>query len=256
MTRGFQLAMVLVAMVLIAGCSKPEAPSKPPPTPTPPAAPAQPVAGSGTIVGRVTFTGSAPPSRALRMNADPYCADANKEDSSEPVLVIGPGGALAEAFVHVKSDQLAAAGPAPEQAAVIDQQGCRYRPRVLGVQVDQPLEFRNSDTTLHNVHAVPEQSKGFNIGMPTKGMTAVRKFSTPEVFVRIKCDVHPWMAAYVGVVTHPYFAVTGADGTFRIANVPVGKHTIEAAHPTLGRQTETVIVQADGEVTADFAFSQ
>jgi plastocyanin len=189
------------------------------------------------------------------MSADPYCAGANQGDTSEAVLVVGEGGGLGEAFIYVKSAPSAGGAP-PEQAVVIDQEKCRYRPRVVGVQVDQPLEFRNSDITLHNVHAVPELSKGFNIGMPTKGMTSTRKFSTPEVFVRIKCDVHPWMAAYVGVVAHPYYAVTGSDGAFRIANVPAGEQTVEAAHPTLGTKSQTVSVPADGEVTVDFTFSK
>jgi plastocyanin len=189
------------------------------------------------------------------MSADPYCASANQGDTSEPVLVVDQGGGLGEAFVYVAS-AAAVGGPPPQKAVVIDQEKCRYHPRVVGVQVNQPLAFHNSDATLHNVHAVPELSKGFNIGMPTKGMNSMRKFSTPEVLVRIKCDVHPWMAAYVGVVAHPYFAVTGSDGAFRIANVPAGEQTVEAAHPTLGTKSQTVVVPADGEVTVDFSFSK
>jgi hypothetical protein len=123
------------------------------------------------------------------------------------------------------------------------------------VQVGQAFEIRNSDETLHNVHAMPETSEGFNIGMPHKGMSAVRKFATPEVLVRIKCDVHPWMAAYVGVVPHPFHAVSGEDGTYEIANLPAGQYTVEAVHYDLGGHVEKITVADGGEAKADFRFS-
>ena len=120
--------------------------------------------------------------------------------------------------------------------------------------VGQELEIRNSDATLHNVHALPTASKPFNNAMPMKGMTIKRKFTAPEVMVRVKCDVHPWMAAYIGVLPHPFFAVSGEDGAFTIANVPPGTYTIEAWHEKMGTQTASVTVADGAAATADFTF--
>ena len=158
-------------------------------------------------------------------------------------------------LVYVKTG-LAETKFEPSAAAVVlDQRGCRYDPGVIALQVGQRFEIRNSDATLHNVHSLPSNSRGFNIGMPNKDMSAVRKFEASEVFVRIKCDVHPWMATYVGVVDHPFFAVTQGDGNFELRGLPAGDYTIEAAHPTLGVRTGTVSVADDAPATLAFKFS-
>jgi hypothetical protein len=124
-----------------------------------------------------------------------------------------------------------------------------YTPRVFGMQAKQPLKIKNDDDTLHNVHALPTKSKEFNIGQPNKGMETTRTFAEPEVMVKFKCDVHPWMAAYVGVLPHPFFSTTGADGAFAIKGLPAGTYEIEAWHEKYGTQTQKITV-ADGEAKA------
>jgi plastocyanin len=212
-------------------------------------------APSGTLTGRATFSGTPPTPRRVRMDADPYCARANPEGAERISAVVGPAGELAEVLVFVRSGLPDVRFETPQKPAVLDQLRCNYHPRVVGVQVGQPIEILNSDATLHNVHSMPVESKGFNIGMPSRGMSAVRKFSEQEVFVRFKCDVHPWMEAYVGVIATPFFAVTGPDGTFRIEGIPPGEYVVEAAHPSLGSQTETVAIRVGEESSAWFNFS-
>ena len=165
---------------------------------------------------------------------------------------MGDGGALANVFVYIKEG--AKASEATGEGPVLDQVGCQYQPYVLGVQTGQKIKIRNSDATLHNVHATPKLNKEFNFAQVTKGQINERAFEKSEVMVRMKCDVHPWMFAYVGVVDHPYFAVTGADGSFKLSGVPAGKYTVEAFHMKAGSATKEITVGADGNVTADFTF--
>jgi plastocyanin len=143
----------------------------------------------------------------------------------------------------------------PTTPVVIDQKGCVYTPRVVGVRVGQPIEVVNSDPTLHNVHALPMVNQEFNQGQPVQYSKLSRTFTAPEVMVRFKCDVHSWMAAWVGVVAHPYFAVTGADGSFQLPNLPPGTYTLEAWHEKLGPKTAKVTVAAGQTQAASFTFS-
>ena len=170
-------------------------------------------------------------------------------------MLIDPSGGLANVFVYVKDGlDPKYSFPIPETPVVLDQVGCVYRPRVVGIRVGQPLEALNSDDTLHNVHALPTANVEFNEGQPVKGMRLSRVFDKPEVMMRFKCNVHSWMAAYVGVLPHPYFAVTAADGSFSIPGLPPGTYTIEAWHERFGTQTMQVTVADREAVTANFAF--
>jgi plastocyanin len=143
--------------------------------------------------------------------------------------------------------------PVPATSAVLAQEGCTYRPHVLGIQVGQTLDIVNGDETLHNVHAVPSRNGEFNVAQQSKGFRNTHVFSTHEVLVPFKCDVHKWMTAYIGVVEHPFFAVTGREGTFTLKGLPPGTYTIEAVHEKLGTQTAMVTLPAKG--TQDVAFS-
>ncbi len=218
-------------------------------------APAAPL-GSGVVAGRVRFEGTPPPPQKLNMRADPYCAEANQGNAGRRNVVVGDDGGLQGAVAYVASAIPGSATPAPTDPVLLDQINCGYVPRVLAVRAGQPLEIRNSDSTLHNVHSLPNNSRGFNIGMPTKGMKTVRKFKEPEVFVRIKCDVHPWMEAFVAVFGHDYFAMTAADGSFEIDGLPAGEHTVVVAHPKLGMKEATVVVEEGQTASVEFAFSK
>ena len=136
----------------------------------------------------------------------------------------------------------------------LDQKGCHYVPHVFGMMAKQKLLIKNTDDTLHNIHAMPTANKEFNIGQPNQGMETTRTFAQPEVMVHFKCDVHPWMSAYVGVLSHPFFGVTGEDGTFSIKGLPAGEYTLEAWHEKYGPQTQTVKVAAGESKTVDFKF--
>ena len=142
----------------------------------------------------------------------------------------------------------------PSEAVVLDQKGCIYTPRVLGVRVGQTIEIVNSDPTLQNVHAVPLANQEFNKGQPFQGMRERQVFTVAEVPVRFMCNVHGWMAPYVGVVPHPFFAVTDEAGRFELKGLPPGTYTIEAWHEKFGRQTETVTVAERQTQTTSFTF--
>ncbi|MDA1184849.1 MAG: carboxypeptidase regulatory-like domain-containing protein [Acidobacteria bacterium] len=208
-------------------------------------------ATAGNIVGRISFDGPLPQPAVVRMDSDPNCVQLGVTITDE-TLVVGSDGALQNVFVYVKDGLGDLRFPIPSTPFVLDQEGCRYVPHVVGVQVGQSVEILNSDPTLHNVHAIPSTNQEFNTGQPLPGMRHTHQFTTAEVMVPFKCDVHPWMYAYVGVVDHPFFAVTGADGSFRLEGLPPGTYTIEAWHETLGARTQTVTIGE--QETGDIAF--
>ncbi len=211
--------------------------------------------GNGTITGRVSFTGTQPPNPAIDMAEEPKCREKHSGSPQDPQYVVN-AGKLANVFVYVKSGLPAGAKyAAPSTAAVVDQDGCLYEPRVFGVMVGQQLEIQNSDPLLHNIKAVPTKNRGFNISQPTEGMKTTRTFNTPEVMVPLQCNVHGWMNAYAGVMSHPYFAVSGRDGAFEIKGLPAGTYELEAWHEKLGTKTMQVTVGENESKTADFAFT-
>lgn len=206
----------------------------------------------GTVSGKVSFTGTAPAPQQINMNADPTCASLHKEPIFTEEVVVNPDGTLKNVFVYVKEGLEGKTFPVPTNAIMLDQKGCHYTPHVFGVQVGQQVQIINSDSTLHNVHGMPKQSPEFNLGMPIQGMKLNRKFDKPEVMVKFKCDVHPWMSAYAGILPHPYFSVTGDNGTFEIKDLPAGTYTLEIWHEKYGTQTQQITVDEGGTATADF----
>ena len=214
----------------------------------------QPLPGDSSVTGRITFSGAAPTPRVVRMTSDPMCMPEGGAARSE-VLLVGQNNELQNVFLYVKDGLGDRTFAPPQTPIVLDQEGCQYKPHVFGVQVGQPVEIVNSDATVHNVHAVPKANNEFNFIQQTKGRRDVRTFSTTEIMVPFKCDVHGWMAAYAGVVPHPFFAVSGADGTFEIKGLPAGTYTVEAWHEQLGVQTQQVTVDGSADATLDFTFT-
>ena len=212
-------------------------------------------ATAGSVTGRIVFGGPAPAPEPLKMTSDPACAEGSGPNPTSDAVLVN-NGALQNVFVYVKDglDQ-AYAFDVPTQPLKFDQRGCRYLPRIFGVRAGQPIEVLNDDNTLHNVHALPKTNREFNQSMGLKGEKRTYTFAEPEAMVRFKCDVHGWMTAYVGVMAHPFFAVSKADGTFDIAGLPPGTYTIEAWHERFGSETQKVTIADRQSQTVSFTFS-
>lgn len=210
-------------------------------------------ASAGDITGKVSFQGTAPNPTRMRMNADPVCVREHKGEAVSEEVVVNKNGTLKNVLVYVKDGFGGKKFGPPKTKAVFDQHGCTYVPHVLGVQVGQELEVLNSDPTLHNVHSLSKINPQFNFAQPIRGMKTNKTFDKPETF-RVKCEVHNWMNAYIGVFSHPFFAVTGDDGSFTIKGLPAGDYTIEAWQEKYGTQTMKVSVLASGAKTADFTY--
>src|SRR5258706_9105133 len=198
-------------------------------------------ATAGDVKGTVVLDGTAPKNEPIKMGADPYCQKANTTPQFQETYMVGSDGkSLGNVFVYVKDGLGNYIYDPPAGPATIDQQGCRYHPHVFGMRVGQVLQIVNSDPTLHNIHALPKGNTEFNTGQPIQGMKTTHTFSKQEIMVPFKCDVHGWMNAYVGVVDHPYFAVTDKDGKFELKTLPPGTYTIVAWHEKMGTQEQKV----------------
>jgi len=217
---------------------------------------AQAVQAGGTVTGKVKFTGTAPRNAAIDMSEEAACKAKYKTTPTEENVVAGPANALANVFVYVSAGVPATQKfTAPTTPVILDQDGCRYHPHVLGVMVGQPLEIKNSDPLLHNIKALAKKNRGFNVSQPNAGMTKNVTFTAPEVMVNLECNVHGWMQAYLGVRPDPFYAVTGPDGSFSIKGLAPGTYTIEAWHEKFGTQTATVTIAGTESKTANFTFA-
>jgi plastocyanin len=249
--RFLGLPLMLTLAAAACGGNKPAAPAGQPAAE--PAAAIDP-ATVATINGKATFEGTAPANAAIKMNADPVCVRENPTAQTQESYVVGKAGELANVFVYVQDGLGNRTFTAPTTPVVIDQKNCRYHPHVMGLMVGQPLQILNSDPTLHNIHATPTSNQEFNTGQPIQGMKTDHLFTAKEVMVPFKCDVHGWMNAYAGVLDHPFFAVTGEDGTYSIKGLPPGTYTIEAWQEKMGSQTQSVTVAAKETKDANFTF--
>jgi plastocyanin len=244
-------ALAVAAVVGVAGAcggGSSEAPAGPPAD-----AKAVDASKAGNIAGRVLIEGPLPANARIQMSADPVCMRANEEGAVFESFV-GENGGLGNVFVYIKDGLGNYWVDVPAEPVKLDQGACRYTPHVLGVRAGQPLEISNSDGTMHNVHALARVNGDFNFGQPNKGQTDRRTFTKPEIMVTLKCDVHAWMNAYVGVVNHPYFAVSVKGGGFELKTVPAGTYTIEAWHEKLGTQTERVTLGEQESKQISFTF--
>lgn len=218
-------------------------------------APAQPAAAAtARIAGMIKFDGVAPKPAKVMMDADPVCKKQHSTEVYTNEYIVDGSGGLANVFVYLKNYN-GPKPPVPKDSVIFDQKGCEYFPHVFGARAGQPIAILNSDPTLHNVHAVPTVNSQFNLAMPKQGMRITKTFDKNEIMIKIKCDVHSWMAAYVGVLDHPYFAVSQSNGAFDIGPLPPGTYEIEAWHEKLGTMTQTVTVGDNATGQADFTFT-
>ncbi|MEC7739799.1 MAG: hypothetical protein VYA31_03195 [Gemmatimonadota bacterium] len=212
-------------------------------------------ATAGNVAGMVTFSGTAPMMAEINMNSEAVCAAKHSTPPTEEGFVSGENGGLANVFVYVKEGLESLSFPTSTSAVVLDQNGCVYVPHVVGIQTGQELTIRNSDGLLHNINASPTENRGFNRSQPVN-METPQSFAVAEVMVPVRCDVHGWMSSYIGVVDHPYFAVSGSDGSVSLDGLPPGDYVIEAWHEQLGTMTSNVTVTTGGTTEISFEFTE
>ena len=211
---------------------------------------------ASTVTGTVTFEGKAPPLKPLAMDADPACKKKHATPAPSEALVLGSGNTMGNIIVYVsKGVPAGKTFPAPKTPVTLDQNGCQYKPHAQGIMVGQPYRILNSDGILHNVHSLPKINAQFNKPMPPTLKETTTTFTKPEPIFQIKCDVHPWMSAYIGVFTHPFFSVTGTDGKFTISGLDPGTYELTAWHERLGTQTASVTVAANETKAQNFKFT-
>lgn len=211
----------------------------------------------GSITGTITFEGKAPKMKPLKLDADPVCVANNEVVPKKEGLVLDENKGVKNVLVFI-IEGLNIDYSSPEEPVVIDQKGCVYSPHVVGIMAGQQLDILNNDGTLHNIHGLPKVNKEFNKAMPRTKKTLSMVFGKPEAPFKVKCDVHPWMGAYIGVFDHPCYSVTASDGTYEITGLEPGTYVIEAWHENrkkLGSQTATVILK-DSVAIQDFTFKR
>jgi hypothetical protein len=222
--------------------------------------PYKPPANLGSITGAIALNGAAPAPQSIDMSADTACQSKNPNAVAE--TVVAKDGKLQNVFVYIKDGSVTGGNrisgytfPTPGNPVELDQVGCHYAPHIVGIQVNQKFKVVNSDPTAHNINVQPKQGNpSWNVSQPPSTPPIEKSFARPETLIPVKCNQHPWMKAYIGVLKHPFFSVSAADGSFTIKDVPPGKYTVVAWHEKFGEQTMEVTVPDNGAGTANFAF--
>jgi plastocyanin len=238
----FAAAAVVLAIAMISCGKKQE-------TETPAANPAATSAGkpvdtatAGTVTGSIKLEGAAPRMKVINMAAEPSCAKEHSSPAMTEDVVTGDGGSLQNVVVYLKGDFGQYSFTPATMPVTIDQKGCQYHPHVLALMTGEPLQVTNSDPTTHNIHPTPKDNREWNESQPPNAAPINQTFARQEVAIPVKCNVHPWMKAYIGVFSNPYFQVTGKDGSFQIKNVPPGTYTVTAWHELYGMSEQMVTV--------------
>ena len=249
--RRICLTVGLACALMLAGCGG----SRPPESAAAPSAPAIPDEANGaTITGKVAFDGNQPVPKTIDMSANPACSRAH---ASAPArtddAVVNDNGTLRYAFVWIKAGlPPGATWQVPSTAVHLDQKGCMYQPHVIGAMAGQTIAIGNSDPTNHNIHPQPQTNQEWNEIQAPGGADKIESFPRQEVMIPVKCNIHPWMRSYIGVVSHPFFAVTGDDGTYAIKGLPPGTYTLEVWHEKYGTLDRQITVGAKDTRTQDF----
>ena len=212
-----------------------------------------PAAAGATVRGTVRLQGNVPAPRPISMAADPVCARQHPSPVLTQEVLADAKGDLQNVIVFVSDGLAGQTFDPPSQPAVVEQKGCLYLPHVLAVRANQPLQVVNDDPTSHNIHPIPANNREWNKAEPP-GSKMEETFAREEVAIPVKCNVHPWMRGYIAVFKHPFFAVTGKDGSFDLNNLPPGTYTIKAWHEKLGTSTQTVTIGSNETKEISFVF--
>jgi plastocyanin len=209
---------------------------------------------ASVVTGTIRFTGSKPPRKLVDMSEDPSCVKAHGTKAYDESLMVGPTGGVANAFVYIKAGLEGKNFEVPQEPVALDQNGCWFHPRVFGIQTGQALRVINSDPVTHNIHPMAEINREWNHSQGPGDAPLARKFLKPEVMIKVKCNIHNWMHAFIGVLDHPYFAVSQADGSFEIKNLPPGTYTLAVWQETLGTQEQQITVGPHATTATHFTF--
>jgi len=248
---GFLLYAVSIALLAAIGCSKSNTGSEQAAPAAKPSTITVDASTAGTISGVVTLKGQPPKLKPLDMTADPGCPTGPQPAE----VVVAKDGKLANVFVYVKEGLPQGNFAVSTEPVALDQKGCRYNPHLLGIMAGQPLKITNTDSADHNIHDMPSNNPAFNESQMPTDQPITKKFANPEMMIPVQCNQHPWMRAYINVMSHPYFGVSAADGSFEIKNLPPGEYTIAAVHERFGEQTMKVKVGSKETVKAPFVYS-
>ena len=211
-------------------------------------------ATAGEVTGSVKLDGTAPKAKTINMAAEPACAKGRTSPAMTEEVVTGDAGSLANVVVYVKSGLDGYSFPAPSGAAKIEQQGCQYHPHVVAMQVGQNIDVVNADQTTHNIHPIPKDNREWNESQPPGAAPIEKSFTREEIAIPVKCNVHPWMKAYMAVLPNPYFQVTDKDGKFDLKDLPPGTYTLTAWHELYGTSDQTVTIGPKESKSVTFTF--
>jgi plastocyanin len=244
---------------VLASCGRPEEDAEGPEEVIQSAAVGTPVdpATAGTLSGVVKLEGAPPRMRTINMAAVPNCARQHPTPAPIEDVLPGENGTLQNVVVYLRGDFSSYSFPeatTPVTPATMDQKGCIYRPRAMAIRVGAPFRVLNSDPVTHNVSAITKSNRGWNETQAPGAPAIERVFARPEVAVTLKCNIHPWMTAHVAIFSHPYFQVTGKDGSFTLAGVPPGTYTVSAWHERYGNSEQTVTLGPKGEERVTITF--
>jgi plastocyanin len=260
MNRKYQLYLSLAVALAIAatGCGNKSSSESETSSTSAPAAPAGKTVDpttAGEVTGTVTLDGAAPKMKAINMSQEAACANQHSTPALSEEVVTGDKGALANVIVYVSTGAEDYSFTTPSDPVEIDQKGCQYHPHILGLMAGQTLSVVNDDPTTHNIHPVPKDNREWNESQPPGSAPIMQSFARPEVPIPVKCNVHPWMKAYIGVFANPYFQVTGKDGAFDLKNLPPGTYTIVAWQELYGASDpQTVTIGPKETKTVNFVF--
>jgi plastocyanin len=254
-TKFFNLALVAVVAIAIAGCGKKEnTETNEQPAANSAAAKVVDPTTAGSVTGSVTLDGKPVPAKPINMSAEPYCQKAHPTPVVPPEVVVDDKGDLANVVVYVKDGLSDYTFNTPKEPVVLNQQGCMYDPHIIALMTGQTFEVKNDDQTTHNIHPMPKDNREWNKSQPPGATPIDESFGRAEVAIPVKCNVHPWMKSYIFVFKNPYYAVTSKDGKFELKDLPPGTYTIEAWHEKYGTSDQTVTIGAKESKPLNFTF--